>query len=448
MASSIEKLEGLKRRLKITIPADEVSKAYRENLKKIAKTAKIPGFRVGKVPPDLLEKRYGKSILEDVANELIQSNLEVAVKQHALKVAGMSDIKRPEEIKKDHPVELIVEFETYPEPELASLKGATVDRYVADITEEDVNSALNEIRKQHADWVEVDRPATLWDQVVIDFQGEMEGKPFDGGAAKGFKLYLGSKQMIPGFEEGIEGAKPGESRDIKVTFPKDYPNAVLAGKEAVFKITVHQVMDGKLPELNDELAKKMGFDKGVPALRDEARHGMEAEAKRVLALQLKMRILDTLIEKNPIEVPEALIEAEIDHLQQMTHQQIANQSGQSEEEVKKHLQLPRDPYREQAKKRVLMGILVGQVIKQHQIKVDQHKVHSKIEEIASAYQKPEEVVSWYYSNKHLLSEIESLVAEDQAVEKLLEQLETQEKKLSYEEVFKSPSPDQQDKKRT
>lgn len=434
MAASLEKLDGLQRRMTVTVPAEQVEKAYKERLQKISKTAKVAGFRPGKVPVNVLEKRFGEDILHEVANELLQINLREAVEEQKLQIAGIPKIE-PSKIEKGKPLEFVVNFETYPEVTLQDLTGSTsIERHSAEVTDKDVDGMLEELRKQHAEWDEVERAAKEGDRVVIDFEGMIDNKPFERGSAKDFQLELGSKRMIPGFEEGIVGIKPGEERDVDVTFPEEYPSQELAGKKAVFKIKLNKVLGSKLLDLDDELAKKIGFDKGIQALRDEARKNMEKEIERVLASQLKIRILDKLIEKNPIEVPEALVEAEIDSLQQMTRQQMLSQ-GQNPDDVKK-LELPRDPYVEQAKKRVVLGLLLGEVIKQHEIKVDPDQVRAKVEEIASLYQKPEEVVSWYYNNKRMLSEIESVVLEDQAVAKLLEQLEIKEKSLSYEDALK------------
>ena len=433
MSSSVEVLEGLKRRLVVTIPAEEVEKAYQERLKKVAKTANISGFRPGKVPLNILEKRFGKEMLHEVANELVQSTFRDAIVEHKLQIAGNPHVDAPE-IVAAKPLEFIVTFETYPEVELKDLEGNSVEKLKAEVTEDDVNKMLGEMQKQQAEWNDVDRAAKTGDRAVVDFEGSINGEPFDRGDAKDFQIELGSNRMIPGFEEGIVGAKPGETRDVKVTFPKDYPSEELADKEAVFKITVHKVIESQLPELTDELAKKVGFEKGLEALRVEVRQSMEKEVGRVLEGQLKNSILDKLIETNPLEVPTALIEAEIDHLQQMTRQQMASQY-ESPEEAKK-VELPREPYEEQAKKRVILGLLLGEVIKQHEIKADSEKVRTKIEEIASTYQKPEEIISWYYNNKRMLSEVESVVLENEACYKLLEQLEIKESAISYEEAMK------------
>lgn len=431
MSVKIENLEGLRRRLVVEISAEEIEKAYQERLKKIAKTTKLPGFRPGKADPKILEKRYGKEILQEVGNELMQSNVRNAIIEEKVQIAGTPQVE-PFEAERNKTLKIVVNYETYPEIELKDMKGVQVERVTAEIMKEDVDKVLEGLRQQNAHWKEVDRPAKEHDRVIVDFEGTIDGEPFEQNAAKDFQMELGAKRMIPGFEEGVEGMKPGEERDINVTFPKEYPSQDLAGKEAVFKIKVHKVLESELPELDDAFAEKLGFKEGgLDKLKAEVRKSMERELDRALSARLKMEVLDKLVELNPIEVPEALVSTEIDHLQQLTRQQLAQ--SQSKEQAD-NVELPREPYIEQAKKRVILGLLLGEVIKQQAIKADPDQVRAKVEEIASTYQKPEEVVAWYYNNKRMLSEVESAVLEDQTVAKLLEQLEVNEKKISYEEA--------------
>lgn len=436
MPVKIENLDGLKRRLTISVPAEEVDEAYRAQLQVESKTVKIPRFRAGKVPLKEVERRFGKEIRQKVANELIQSGMRNAISEHKVQIAGMPQIE-PFELVVGKPLEVIVHYETYPEIQLSEIKGEHLERPRAEVTSDDIAKVLESLQQQHAEWEEVTRAAEEGDRVIIDFEGTQDGEPFDQGSAKDFQVELGSNRMIPGFEEGIVGMKSSEQRDIKVTFPKEYPHATLAGSEAMFKITVHKIMAANLPPLDDALAEKLGFKEGgLEALKADIRKNMEQELERVLSAELKMNLLDKLIELNPIEVPNALIEAEIDHLQQLTRQQMAQ--SRSPDEAKK-ADLPREPYLEQAKKRVILGLLLSEVIKQEQIKASPDQVRAKIEEIASSYQKPEEVIAWYYNNKGMLAEIESAVLEDQAVTKLLEQFEVDDKEITCEEALKKRS---------
>lgn len=435
MSASIESLKGLERRITISVPAAEVDQAYQSRLKQAAKSAKMPGFRPGKVPDNVMDARFGKGILEEIANELMQANFHKALESHHMHVAGMPKVEIKKALKKGESLEFVVDFEVYPEIKLTSVQGQHVVRNHVKVTDADIEQMIDTLRKQHTEWNVVDRAAKIGDQVVIDFVGSVNGKPFERGDAKGVSLELGSKRMIEGFEEGIVGAKSNEAREIEVTFPKEYPSTELAGQKAVFNITVHQVSAPTLPIPNEAFATKLGIKEGgMAALRAQIREGMEGEAENLMKNQLKMSALDKLIDKNPIDIPQSLVEAEISHLQQMTRNRIAMQT-RNEEQAKK-MELPREPYVEQAKKRVTLGLLLGEYIKQHHIHVDQDQVKKRIEEMAATYHKPEEVISWYYNNKKMLAEIEAVVLEDQAVNQLLSELTVEDQEISYETAIK------------
>jgi len=352
--------------------------------------------------------------------------------ENNLQIAGQPHV-HPKPLEKNEPFEYVAEFEVYPEIELKDLEGQQLDKLVTEISDADVNKMLEKIQRQQAEWASVDRAAQNGDKLVIDFVGTMNKETFEGGTAKDFSLELGSGQMIKGFEEGIVGAELNKPVTIKVTFPEDYPAENLAGKDAEFEITVTKIEEPKLPAIDDELAKKVGMDGGLEKLKEEVRSGMERELKQAIESRMKMSVLDKLIELNPIEVPSAFLDMEIENLQKVTMQQMASSMGKGNEKLPE-IDLPKEPYMEQAKKRVTLGLLLGEVIKQFKIEVDDSKVRAKIEEIASAYQKPKEVVDWYYSNKQMLSEIEALVVEDAAVEKLLEKAQVTDKPSTYEEV--------------
>lgn len=436
MQVEVVKLEGLARRLSVVVPAQRFQEAYNERLKEVAKNVRIPGFRPGKIPFAVIEKRFGSIVMGDVASELMQASFQQAVTDHQLKVAGSPQVK-PGPINKGQDLQFEVSFETYPEINLADFKQAKIEKMQAEVTEEDINRMVDKLRRQHAHWHAVSRAAAEGDRVKIDFDGFIEGKPFPGGSGKEFILELGSRQMIPGFEEGILGSSAGDNRSLDVVFPKDYPATHLAGQKAVFKIKVHEVQDAHLPDLDDAFVAQVGIKSGgVEALKKKLREEMETELKNKLISHLKDQVLDRLIELNPIETPYSMIEDEIKQLQEVTRQQISSQPGWKGKDPAK-IQLPREPFIPQAQKRVVLGLLVGEEVKRLGIKSDKEKVREKINEmvVASGYHNPEEMAAWYYQNKRLLSEIETLVLEDQVVEKLLEQAQIVEKKVSYQEVF-------------
>lgn len=436
MSASIEALNGLERRLTINIPAEQVEKAYQDRLNKVAKTAKMPGFRVGKVPKKLLESRYGAGIREEIANELVNSSVKEAIEANELQVAGAPRMESSKPATVGEALECVVSLEVYPKIALQPLTGEVVEKNRVEISEKDIDNQLELVRQSHAEWVVVDRAVVTGDRVRIDFKGTIDGLAFERGEAKDFLVEIGSKKMIPGFEEGIVGLKLNESRDIDVDFPSDYPSPELAGKKATFHITVNEISEPKLPEINDAFLEKLQIksEDGIQTLRNKIRETLEREVEKALHEQFKAAVLDKLIAKNSIEVPNALVEAEINHLQQMTRRQIVMQGHDPKEADK--IQLPRDPYKDQAKRRVILGLLLAEVIKSHKIQVDQASVRQHIEKIAASYQQPEQVISWYYNNKQMLSEIEAVVLEDQAISRLLTELTVEEKLVSYEEVLK------------
>ncbi|MBS0350018.1 MAG: trigger factor [Proteobacteria bacterium] len=436
MTVKVTKLEGLSRKLDVVVPAQRFQEAYQERLKEVAKNVRVPGFRSGKIPFDVIEKKFGKIVMSDVASELMQSGFQQAVTDNQLKVAGSPQVT-PGKIAKDQDLQFEVAFETLPEIQLADFKQAKVEKYTAQVTEEDLDKMVKKLQRQHAHWHAVSRAAALEDRVKIDFDGFIEGKPFPGGNGNDFVLELGSRQMIPGFEEGLIGANANEDRSIDVVFPQDYPAVHLAGKNATFKIKIKEVQEAHLPELDQAFFDKLGIRNGtIEELKKNLRSDMNKELNNRLAARLKDQVLDALIALNPIEIPQSMVEDEIKQLQEIAKQQISAQPGWKGKDAKK-IQLPRDPFVNQAKKRVVLGLLIGEQVKRLGIKSDKNKVREKINEMvaASGYHNPEEMVAWYYQNKRLLSEIETLVLEDQVVDKLLEEAQVSEKHVSYQEAF-------------
>lgn len=434
MSIVIENLTGLKRRMKVNISAQEFETVYKKHLQRAAENAKIQGFRPGKVPVNLVEQRYGKNIRLEAVGELMDSHFQTAIKEQSLKIAGSPKMNQEPQVLVGQPVEFSIDFEVYPEITLKDMSHIKVERLTTEVSESDIEKMLLELRKQQAEWNEVNRVAANDDQVDIDFAGSIDGNAFEGGASQGFKLLLGSHRMIPGFEEGIVGMKPGDVKDISVAFPKEYHAENLAGKNAVFKITLNKVLEAKLPEINEEFTKKMNIQGGVKALHEDVAKHMRQEAKNVLEARLKQKVLDQLFEANPIEVPEVLVESEIDHLQEAMLKRMGH--DHKHDEHCEHPELPRDPYREEARRRVGIGLLLGAVIKMHDIKADPAKVREKVQELAALYPQSEQVVNWYYSNKNMLGHIEASVIEDQAVAKLLEQVQVEEKSVNYQDAVK------------
>ncbi len=431
--ASIEQLEGLQRRIKLVVAADKIEQRYQARLHEEQKKYDRKGFRKGKVPLDVVSKDIGGPLRNRLLGDFIQEALQEALSLEAIKVAGQPNVDVGDyEPNKD--LEFTATFEVFPEFTLKELEGVNFERESAEVDDADINDMLQRLARQQGEWLDVERASQTGDQVVIDFEGLLDGEAFEGGSSKDFSLELGSNSMIEGFEKGLTGKKAGEEFDLKVTFPKEYHVAKLAGKPAVFKTKVSKVQESKATELNDEFAKKLGIESGgLEELKKKIRVNLEQELKRTLSQKFKEQVLDKLIELNPIEIPNALLEAEISHLQNMTRQQFAQQQHMKE---LPDLDLPRDPYVEQARKRVILGLLLAEGIRIHEVKADAEAVRAKIEEIAAGGEKPEELVKYYYQNQQLIGEIESVVLEEQVIDNLLKQAEVNEKTISYQEAMK------------
>lgn len=433
MQTAVEKLEGLERRLTVNIAKEQVNDAFQKRLQEVAKTANIRGFRPGKVPANVLEKQYGKSICSDVAGELMNESFEPALKEHDMEIAGQPSIE-PTELKKDEEFSYVATFEVYPEVTLKDFSEMEIEEPTCELQDEDCAKMLENIQKQHAQWTDVERACQNGDRVNIDFEGFIDDKPFDGGKAEGFDLELGAKQMIAGFEDGIVGMSVGDERDMSVSFPEEYPVQDLAGKPAIFKIKLHKVSESKLPEADDALAEKVGVEGGIEGLKAEIRKNMERELASQLKSKRKAAVLDTLVDSHPMDVPGAMLEGEIKHLQNMTKQQMAMQAGKRE---MPDMELPRDPYIDQAKRRVMLGLVLGEIIKANELKADEAQVRQHVEEIAASYEDSQEVIDWYMNNERMRSEIEAVVLEDQAVQKVLDSAKITKKSSSYDEIVNS-----------
>ncbi|MFZ7305766.1 trigger factor [Avibacterium avium] len=428
MSFNIETTQGLERRVTITVPAETVDQAVREELKRVAKNARVDGFRKGKVPPHIIEKRFGASVRQDVLGDLLQKHFFNVLVESKVNLAGRPSFN-VEQFEAGKDLVFTATFEVYPEVELKGLDQIKVEKPVVEITEADIDKMVDVLRKQQATWEETQEPAKADDRVTIDFVGSVDGEEFEGGKATDFVLAMGQGRMIPGFEEGIVGHKAGEQFDIDVTFPEEYHAENLKGKAAKFAITLKKVEVMVLPELTDEFVAKFGPNtKTVADLRAEIAKNMQRELKNALAARLKNQVVEGLVEQNQIDVPAAAVEQEIDVLRQQAAQRFGGNQQQA-------AQLPRELFEEQAKRRVQVGLLLAEVIASNKLSVDEAKVNAMIDEIASAYEQPAEVVEYYKNNKELMNNIRNAVLEEQAVDAILEKAQVSEKAASFDEVM-------------
>ncbi|MDD7568993.1 MAG: trigger factor [[Actinobacillus] rossii] len=426
--STIETTQGLERRVTITIPATEVETAVREELKRAARNVRVDGFRKGKVPAQIVEKRFGASIRQDVLSDLLPRHFFDLAFKEKVNLAGRPTFA-VESYEDGKDVVFTATFEVYPEVELKGLDNIKVEKPVVEITEKDVDNMVDVLRKQQATWAESAEAAKADDRVTIDFVGSVDGEEFEGGKASDFVLAMGQGRMIPGFEDGILGKKAGEQFDINVKFPEEYHAENLKGKDAKFAITLKKVENQVLPELTDEFVTKFGPNtKTVADLRAEIQKNMERELKNALTSRVKQQVIDGLIAENALEVPTAAVDQEIEVLREQAAQRFGGNAQQA-------AQLPRELFEEQAKRRVQVGLLFSAVIKANELTADEERVKAMIADIASAYEQPAEVVEFYAKNAELTNNVRNVVLEEQAVDAVLAKAQVTEKKASFDEIM-------------
>ncbi|MGS7251854.1 trigger factor [Pseudomonas sp. SK] len=428
MQVSVENTSALERRMTIAVPAERVENEVNKRLQQTAKRAKVAGFRPGKVPMSVIRQRFEADARQEAFGDLVQASFYEAIVEQKLNPAGAPAVE-PKSFEKGKDLEFVAIFEVFPEFTVAGLESISVERLSAEVADADLDNMLEVLRKQNTRFEAVERAAQKDDQVNIDFVGKVDGEVFAGGSAKGTQLVLGSGRMIPGFEDGLVGAKAGEERVVNVTFPEDYQNLDLAGKAAEFTITVNSVAAPVLPELNEEFFAQFGIkETTLEGFRAEVRKNMERELRQAIKAKVKNQVMDGLLAANPIEVPKALLENEVNRLRVQAVQQFGGNI--------KPEQLPAELFEEQAKRRVVLGLIVAEVVKQFELKPDEGKVREMIEEMASAYQEPEQVIAWYYKNDQQLNEVRSVVLEEQVVDTVLQKATVTDKSVSYEDAVK------------
>ncbi|MEP5765510.1 MAG: trigger factor [Halieaceae bacterium] len=433
MQVSIETTSGLERRLTVGVPAERVESEVNNRLQKAAKNIRLDGFRPGKVPMKVIKQRYGDGVRQEVLGEVMSQSFYEAVNQENLRPAGQPSIE-PKTLEEGKDIEFIATFEVFPEIELVDMDGFAVSRPTAEVTDADVENMIEVFRKQQGGWENAERAAQEGDQVNIDFAGTRDGEAFDGGSAEGSELVLGSGRMIPGFESGIEGMKVGEEKVLQLSFPEDYHSEELKGAAVEFKITLHELKEQVMAPLDEELFKKYGVeDGGEEQFRKEIAENMARELSTAVKNKVKQQVMDAVIESHQSQqVPQALIDSEINGMRQQMFQQFG---GAGSEDMDLESLLPADMFQEQAERRVKLGLVLSEMIAKNELKADADKVREAIEEIASTYQEPEQVVNWYYSNQEQLSGVENMVLEEQVIETLLESASVSEESCTYQEAL-------------
>ena len=433
MQVSLETTSGLERRLTIGVPAEQVEAEVENRLKQAARTVTIKGFRKGKVPMSVVQQRFGAGVRQEVVGDVISRSFYAAVQKENVKPAGQPSIQ-PKQLVAGKDLEYVAIFEVYPTVALSDLSAYEITRHTAEVTETDVDSMIEVLRRHQTTWAVVDRTAADGDQVNVDFVGTTDGVEFAGGKAEGQNLVLGSNSMIPGFEAGVVGMNASEEKTITVTFPADYQAEELKGAEAKFVVKVNSVSEAQLPDLNNEFFVKFGVEKGGDEqFRKEVKANMDRELANALKAKVKTQVMDALLASHSTDLPKALIANEIEVLRNQMMQRFGGQ--QQNFDVKSLL--PDTMFQEEAQRRVTLGLIVGEIVKSAKLQPDAKRVKSMIEDIASTYQEPKEVVEYYSNNPELLSGVESAVLEDQVVDYVLAGAKVTEQASAYEDIIKA-----------
>jgi trigger factor len=421
MQVSMESVGALGRRLTVAVPAQRLEQAYAERLKRLARQVRLPGFRPGKVPSRILEQQYGPQLLEEAAGDVIQSSFREALGKEGLRPAGGPHIE-PKSLKRGEELRYTAEFEVYPEIPAVTLKGARIERPRVEVKDEDVGRTLDTIRRQRTRYQAVQRAAQSGDRLVVDFSGRLKGEAFEGGTATDFAVVLGSQTLLPDLENGLVGAPPGELRSVAVNFPKDYRHPKLAGQVVDFDVRVKEVGEPVVPEIDEQLARELGVENGsVDDLRKQIRENLEREAVKRSEQTVRARVMKTLLSASRLEVPKVLIDEELQRMTPQGRQTPPAHDGQR---------------RELAAKRVALGLLLAEAMRQLGVAADAGRVRAKLESMAQEYDAPQEFIQWHYSKPERLAEVEALVMEERIVEELLKAADMVDQAMGFQDLLK------------
>jgi trigger factor len=430
MQVSIESLEGLERRMTVQVPTDIVQSGVEKKLNDLRKTIKIDGFRPGKVPLKVVQQKFGGHVRQEVIDDVIESSYREALVQENVRPAGMPSIESIESEDKEN-MSFTAIFEIYPEIEEIKLDAIKVKKPVVEITDDDLQTVIQKLREQRKEWSEVSRAAGKGDQVLVDFEGRIDGEIFEGGTGKEMAVEIGAGAMLPEFEAGLEGISSGEEKLVMVNFPDDYHGKDVAGKTAEFSLRAIRVSEGLLPEVDQEFAKAYGIEDGnLEKLRVDVRANMGKEISQKLKTNLKNAVMEGLLEHNKVIAPSALVAEEVKSLKQQAIQRM----GQDPETFD-HDSLPNDLFEQEADKRVRLGLLVGEVIKRENITLDNSLFESTLTEMTASYEQPDRVLEFYRQNQEARKGLESMVLEDQVVSHILDKAKVTENQSSFEEIM-------------
>lgn len=413
--------------MEVQVPAERVEKAIDEKLKSMSRTVRLKGFRPGKVPVKVIRQQFGQQVRQEVLGDVMQSTFAEAVVQHKLVPTGGPRIE-PISVEQGADLKYRAIFEVFPEIELKGLEDIKVTRPTAEVTPADVDAMIENLRAQRPQFNAVEREARETDRVTVDFEGTIDGEPFEGGKGENIPVVIGEGRMLADFEAGLKGVKAGEEKTIELTFPEGYHAAALAGKTARFAVKVRSVEERQLPELDEEFCKSYGVEEGgIARLREEVEENMRRELGEAIRVRVKNQVLEGLLETNPVEVPKSLLESQVRELQIDAARRMGVQDASQIP--------PAEAFQDAARRRVALSLLLNEVIKTAKLEVDQGRVRERFEELAQQFPNPNEALQSYQANPQIRRQMEASVLEDQAVEWLLERAKVNEEAATFKELM-------------
>jgi trigger factor len=431
MQASLETLGTLERRLKIAVPIDQINAEVANRLKRLQRTAKLAGFRPGKVPLKVVEQQYGAQVRQDVLGDTVERSFGDAVRENDLRVAGYPRIESQPASAEAGAFEYTATFEVFPEIAIGDLSAAAIERPVVGIGDADIDRTVDILRKQRTQYEPVERVAGQGDVVIIDYTGRIDGIAFEGGSATGQAVTLGEGRLLADFEAQVTGMSKGENRVFDMVFPDDYHGKEVAGKKASFEVTVHEVREARVPPLDAELARSLGIEDGdLGKMREDIRQNLEREVKRRVEKQVKDQALKALLDSATMEVPKALIEMETERLITGTTESLKARGMQQGAGG-----MPREVFEPEARRRVSIGLVLAEIVRLEKIEAEPEQVRAVIEDYAQSYERPEDVMRWYFQSPERVREIEAVVVENNVVSWLLSKASVTEKPVAFEDIM-------------
>lgn len=433
MAVNVETLEKLERKITLTLPVNVIQSEVDTRLRKIARTAKMDGFRPGKVPMNVVAQRYGYSVHYEVMNDKVGEAFAQAANEAKLRVAGQPRITEKESAPEGQ-MAFDAVFEVFPEVKIGDLATAEVEKLTTGVTDAAIDKTLEILRKQRRTFAQrpQDAGAQDGDRVTVDFEGKIDGEPFAGGKAEDFQFLVGEGQMLKEFEDAVRGMKAGESKTFPLAFPADYHGKDVAGKQADFLVTVKKIEAAHLPEVNEALAKSLGIaDATVEGLRADIRKNLEREVKFRLLARNKNAVMDALVSKAELDLPKSSVQAEVDRMIEGARADLKQRGIKDADKAP----IPDDVFRPQAERRVRLGLVVAELVRANDLHARPEQIKAHIEELAASYEKPADVVRWYYGDNRRLAEVEAIVIENNVTEFVLGKVQVKEKELSFDDLM-------------